>query len=115
VTEYGLSLYSDSPMAELVLTSDDGYERVSMSDVDKEITAYENMRGELEAHNMGKWVLIYDCKLIGTFGTFDEAATSAVAKFGRGPYLIRQVGAPPIVLPASVAYRVIYGSDKVRV
>ena len=87
-----------------------------MADVDIEIAAYESMRDELEAHHMGQWVLIYEKKLIGTFGSFDDAATKAVECFGRGPYLIRQVGAPPVVLPASVAYRLVYdGSDKVRV
>jgi hypothetical protein len=29
-----------------------------------------------------------------------------VQKFGSGPYLIRQVGASPIVLPASVMYNI---------
>jgi hypothetical protein len=86
-----------------------------MPDIDAEIAAYETMRADLEAHSMGKWVLIRDRQLVGTFESFDSAAIDAVAKFGRGPYLIRQVGAPPIVLPASVAYRIKYGSDKVRV
>jgi hypothetical protein len=86
-----------------------------MPEIDTEIAAYEKLREGLEATSMGKWVLIRDGQLIGTFENFDGAATEAVAKFGRGPYLIRQVGAPPIVLPASVAYRVKYGSDKVRV
>jgi hypothetical protein len=86
-----------------------------MSDLDTELAAYDKMRDQLEAHSMGKWVVVRDGQLVGTFDAFDEAATVAVGKFGRGPYLIRQVGAPPVVLPASVAYRLDYGSDKVRV
>ena len=86
-----------------------------MPNLDAEISAYEKMRDDLEAHAMGKWVLVHNGELIGTFDSFDSAATVAVAKFGRGPYLIRQVGAPPVVLPASVAYRLSYGSDKVRI
>jgi hypothetical protein len=53
---------------------------------------------------MGEWVLIHDRDLIATFATFDKAAQHAVATFGRGPYLIRQVGASPIVLPSSVLF-----------
>lgn len=77
---------------------------VSM-DVTTEIAAYERMRPTLEATHMGKWVLIHDEKLVDVFESFSDAAEVAVARFGRGPYVIRQVGAPPVVLPASVMYR----------
>jgi hypothetical protein len=50
-------------------------------------------------------VVIYGGELIGTFDRFQAAATEAAGRFGRGPYLIRQIGAPDIVLPASVVYR----------
>jgi len=85
-----------------------------MADLDNEIAAYEGMRADLEAHHMGEWVLVHDGKLIGTFDSFEKVAKQAVSQFGRGPYLIRQVGAPAITLPASVAYFQ-YGSDKMRV
>jgi len=75
-----------------------------MADIDSEIAAYETMRVELENQHMGKWVLISGEKVIGVFSSFDGAARDAVQKFGRGPYLIRQVGAPPITMPASVVY-----------
>lgn len=75
-----------------------------MSDIDREIAAYETMRAELENQHMGEWVLVFDEKLVGVFPSFDEAAKEAVKKFSRGPYLIRQVGAPPITMPASVVY-----------
>lgn len=80
-----------------------------MDNLDKEISIYESMRGDLEAHNMGKWVLIYGEKLINIYDSFEVAAEDAVHRFGRGPYLIRQIGAPPITLPASVMYRSGYG------
>jgi hypothetical protein len=47
--------------------------------------------------------------LIGTYETFDQAARDAVRRFGRGPYLIRQVGSSPITLPESVMYHLVYG------
>lgn len=115
VTGYGLSLYSDPLMAVVTFKEDNELEGVGMPDIDDELAAYEKMREDLELHHMGKWVLVHEGKLIGTFDKFEDAASLAVARFGRGPYLIRQVGAPPVVLPASVAYRLDYGSDKVRV
>jgi len=76
----------------------------AMIELDREIAAYETMCADLENRHMGEWVLVFDGKLIGTFPTFDEAAQLAVREFGRGPYLIRQVGAPPVTMPASVVY-----------
>ncbi len=75
-------------------------------DVSKEIEAYERLKDELEAKQMGKWVLVKDAELVATYDEFDEAAKDAVRRFGRGPYLIRQVGAPSVTLPASLMYHV---------
>lgn len=75
-----------------------------MGALDKEIAAFEKMRERLEAQHMGKWVLFYQEKMIGTFDTFNDAAQEAVKKFGVGPYLIRQIGARPQSLPASVLH-----------
>ncbi|MFY9531240.1 MAG: hypothetical protein WBC04_14010 [Candidatus Acidiferrales bacterium] len=75
-----------------------------MAQIDQEIAAYEAMRDELEAQHMGRWVLVHDCKLVGVYDSFEKAAEDAVHRFGSGPYLIRQIGAPPITLPASVMY-----------
>ncbi len=68
--------------------------------------AFEAMREDLEEHHNGKFVVLVGDELKGTFDSFDVAAQFARANFGRGPYLIRQVGAPTSMsLPASVAYR----------
>lgn len=75
-----------------------------MIELDREIAAYESMRAGLENEHMGGWVLVYGEKLIGIFNSFNEAAEVAVESYGRGPYLIRQVGAPPLALPASVVF-----------
>jgi len=80
-----------------------------MPDLTKEIAAYNEMQQELEAKYTGKWVLIHNQKLVSAFDSFEKAAEEAVRLFGAGPYLIRQVGAPPIVLPASVLYRMVRG------
>ncbi len=85
-----------------------------MAELDQEIAAYSGMSAELEAHHMGKWVLVHDLNLIGIFDSFEGAAEDAVRRFGRGPYLIRQVGAPPVTLPASVMYFPTNATNKMR-
>ncbi len=75
-----------------------------MAEIDNEIHAYEAMREKLETEHMGKWVLVRESKLIGVFDSFEAAAEDAVRQFGRGPFLIRQIGAPPVTLPASLMY-----------
>ena len=87
-----------------------------MAEIKDEIAAYDLLKEDLEAKHMSKWVLVRDLKLVGIFDSFEEAAESAVKQFGGGPYLIRQVGAPPMKLPASVMHRPIYGKkNQVRV
>ena len=78
-----------------------------MAEIKENIAAYEVMRSDLEARHPGDWALVHDQKLIGTYQIFDDAAKDAVSRFGRGPYLIRQIGAPPVRLPASVMYHAI--------
>ena len=70
-----------------------------------EIQTYEKQLPELEKSYMGKFVVFKGEEFIGAWDTLDAAAGAAVARFGRGPYLIRQVGAPSPKLPASVFFR----------
>ena len=69
-----------------------------MASLDREIVAFDAMRDDLESHSMGKWVIVRDQRLVGAYDNFEIAATEAVRRFGRGPYLIRQIGAPPMTL-----------------
>ena len=85
-----------------------------MSELKDEIAAYDRLRPELEASHLGKWALVHGQELQGTFEDFDAAAQFAVEKYGRGPYLIRQIGAPSVPLPASVMYRVYNADSPVR-
>lgn len=96
-------------MAEVVSTIEDSLGEVPMQDIDNEIAAYETMREELETHHMGEWIVIREGKVIAIYPSFENAAADAVARFGRGPYLIRQIGAPPMILPASVMYNTFHG------
>ena len=76
-----------------------------MAELEQEIVAFERMKSDLEAHHRGKFVVIHGETLVGAWDMFDAAAREAVRRFGRGPYLIRQVGVSPMTLPASVYMR----------
>ncbi len=75
-----------------------------MAEIEIEIAAYERNRDSLERDHFGKWVVFHDEKFIGAFDDFEEAAQTAVARFGRGPYLIKQVGEPPRVVRVPVLH-----------
>src|ERR1700676_12283 len=85
--------------------------RDAMAELDIEISAYDAMRERLEAEHMGKWVLLKNRELVGVYDSFERAAEDAVDRFKGGPYLIRQGGAPPVSLPASVMYRLTHARD----
>jgi hypothetical protein len=86
-----------------------------MAELRDEIAAYEAIKMELEARALGKWALVHDRALVGTYASFEESAATAVNRFGRGPYLIRQVGAPPLTLPASVLYAPVNANNDLRI
>ena len=65
-----------------------------MAAIQKEIAAYDRIQDTLEANHFGEWAVVYDEELVGTYQSFEIAARNAVKRFGQGPYLIRQVGAP---------------------
>ena len=83
----------------------------TMTTLSNQISAYEDMRDVLESDHFGRWVVFHDGELVDTYESFEEAAEDAVRRFGRGPYLIRQIGAPPVTLPASVLYRSVSAND----
>lgn len=85
-----------------------------MAELDVEIAAYRDRLFDLETNHMGEWVIFRGGQLIGTYPSFELAATEAVKRFGRGPYLIRQVGAPPLTLPICVARRLDKNGSELR-
>jgi hypothetical protein len=80
-----------------------------------DIVAFEAMRAALEADHLGKWVLFYNRELIDFFDNFDDAAKLAVERFGKGPYLIRRIGAHTVTLPASVMYGPLHAVHPLRI
>ncbi|HEX3916220.1 MAG TPA: hypothetical protein VHW60_02695 [Caulobacteraceae bacterium] len=86
-----------------------------MSALSEEIAAFDRSKADLEAGHFGEWVVFRDAALVGLYASFEEAASDAVGRFDKGPYLIRQVGAAPVNLPASVIYRPAHAPDPGRV
>ena len=76
----------------------------SKKSLEENIQAFEERLSDLEKHHKGKWVLFYDGEFIDAFDDFNNAAVYAVKKFGRGPYLIREIGAPPPKLSTLVMH-----------
>jgi hypothetical protein len=73
-----------------------------MADLDEELSSYDAQRLDLERQYSGKWVVFHGTDRIGIFDTLEIAAREAAARFDRGPYLIREIGAPPISLPSCI-------------
>ena len=81
------------------------------AELEQNIEAYEALRETLEERYLHKFVVFHDSELIGSFDSFHNAAREAVRRFGQGPYLIRQVGAPTrIAMPASAAFRPVHAT-----
>lgn len=80
-----------------------------MSVLQDDIVAFDAMKADLEAEHFGEWVVFHAGVLAVVCDSFEDAATEAVERFERGPYLIRQVGASMVNLPASVMYRPAHG------
>ena len=73
--------------------------------LETETRVFERRKAEFERDHNLEWVVIHGEDYVQFFTDFQLAADAAVRNFGRGPYLIRQVGAPRPSVPASVLYR----------
>lgn len=78
----------------------------------EEQVAYEARRAELERDHSGEWVVFYGEELVGIYGDFQDAAEDALHKFGLGPYLIEQVGAPPPQVRSFLLYTLVGDNDE---
>jgi hypothetical protein len=79
-----------------------------MSVLRDDIAAFDRMRADLEAEHRNEWVVFHQGEFVDAFPDFEAAASTAVDRFGVGPYLIRQVGAPPIQLPGGMIFTPAY-------
>ena len=80
-------------------------DQAAMDAIRREMAAYDEMRPELEAEHLGKWVIVRNRELVDIYETFEDAAEAAIARFGRGPYHIREVGDKRVFqLPPALAF-----------
>ena len=75
-----------------------------MSTLEQEILAYDEMRADLEENHFNEWVVVRHGKVACHYDNPEECLQFAIEHFGRGPYLVRQVGAPPESLPVSALF-----------
>lgn len=72
--------------------------------LERELETFEKNRKHLEEEHSGKFVLISEDKVIGTYDNFETAADEGLRQFGRTPFLIRRVGETKIELPTALLY-----------
>ena len=77
-------------------------------ELSREFALYRRHQVEFDAEHHWEWVVIHGEEVVGFYDDFQIAAQIAVERYGRGPYLIRQIGVPKPTLPASVRYHPIY-------
>lgn len=59
--------------------------------LEAELETYERNKSDLLAHARGKWVLVHDDAIVGTFDTQLDATYQGYRQFGDEPFLVRQV------------------------
>ena len=65
-------------------------------ELDRQIEAYKQMPEQLEPDHLFGWVVFHEEGLQGIFDDLQETADHSVRHFGRGPYLMRHEGEPPL-------------------
>ncbi|MBI1407483.1 MAG: hypothetical protein GC145_15335 [Caulobacter sp.] len=81
----------------------------------EDIAAFDEMQTELARDHDKAWVLFHKGRFQGAYAAFDDAAAMAIERFGTGPYLIRQVGAPRSVqLPGGMIFTPSHALDAGR-
>ncbi len=62
-----------------------------MTCLDEEIRAFKRMLPELLSSDLGKFALIHNGKLIGTFTSKEDALKYGLEKIGNEEFLIREI------------------------
>ena len=69
------------------------------------LAAYDEMRPELEAEHLGKWVIVRNRELVDIYETFETQPRPPLPGLARGPYHIREVGDKRVFqLPPALAF-----------
>ena len=81
----------------------------------RELALYEAYRHGFEEKHRWEWIVIHGEEVVGFYTDFQDAAEVTVERYGRGPYLIRQIGVPRPSLPSSVRFRPVDPETKLRI
>jgi hypothetical protein len=65
-----------------------------MPALDQELKTYAEKEEELKRSAPGKFVIIKDSEVVGSFDTVEAALTEGTRRFGLEPYRVRQVRHP---------------------
>lgn len=72
--------------------------------LERELQYFERHKEELLSRYEGQFVLIEGENLVGNYASLKEAYEAGVTRFGRGPFLVKQVvaGEETVHIPALV-------------
>lgn len=69
-----------------------------------QVSAYEEMRKELEQDYPGRWVIIADARLVGDYGSFQEADKAATMMgLNKTECLFKPVGVETVIINTGTA------------
>ena len=69
-----------------------------------EMTAYENMRQEIETNYANRWIILYEAQIVGDYDNYDDALDAAQSEGINVVHcLFRKVGssAPVLIWPGT--------------
>ena len=69
-----------------------------ISELQKNQAAFNEIKEEMKADNLGRTVLLHDGEVIDVYDDKDDAYNAACEKFGLGRFSLHQVGERPIEL-----------------
>jgi hypothetical protein len=61
--------------------------------LERELATFKNRLQELKAEHEGKFVLIHGDDVVEAFNSYEDAIKAGYARFGLGPFLVKQVHA----------------------
>lgn len=70
--------------------------------LDRELKTLERERERLEREHMGKYVLIREDAVTGTYDDFQTASDEGLRQFGNSLFLIRKIGEDTVNLAPSI-------------
>ncbi|MEX0728461.1 MAG: hypothetical protein WD065_19470 [Planctomycetaceae bacterium] len=71
--------------------------------LEKELATFNDHKSELLSSSRGKFVLIHEGDVVGTYNDSSDAIQEGYARFGNVPFLVKQI--TEVKIPANFANR----------